>query len=157
MHALLPFFQWCNDTAIGAAIRNSRTLFPIIESIHLLALTVLLGTIVVVDLRLLGQGLRLQKVPVVARSLAPLTLWSLLTMLVTGFMLFASEAMKSYASPPFRVKMVMLGIAVAFHWTVFRGAVNSESTGRLRSAATAVVSLTLWFGVAMAGRAIGFY
>jgi len=157
MQTLLPFFQWCNETAIGVAIRNSRVLFPIIESIHLLALTVLLGTIVVLDLRLMGAGLRRQPVPFVARSLGPLTFWSLLAMLVTGFMLFASEALKSYASPPFRVKMVLLALAVLFHWTVFRGAVNSATLGRIRSVATALVSMTLWFGVAMAGRAIGFY
>jgi hypothetical protein len=157
MHILLPFFQWCNDTAVGAAIRNSRVLFPIIESIHLLALTVLLGTILVIDLRLMGAGLRKQALPFVARSLSPLTLWSLLTMLVTGFLLFASEAMKSYDSPPFRVKMVMLGLALLFHFTVFRVAVQSETRGRIRSLATAVASLTLWFGVAVSGRAIGFY
>jgi hypothetical protein len=157
METLLPFFQWCNDTALGAAIRDSRVLFPIIESLHLLALTVLLGTILVMDLRLLGKGLRLQSVPFVTRSLAPLTLWRLVAMLATGFMLFASEAMKSYASPPFRVKMVTLAVAALFHWTVFRSAVNSETIGRLRSAGTAIVSLTLWFGVAVAGRAIGFY
>ena len=157
MHALLPFFQWCNDTAIGAAIRNSRTLFPIIESIHLLALTLLLGTIVVLDLRLLGAGLRKQPLPLIARALSPLTFWSLLTMLATGFLLFASEAMKSSDSPPFRFKMVALALALVFHLGVFRVAVNSETLGRVRSVVTATLSLTLWFGVAVAGRAIGFY
>jgi hypothetical protein len=157
METLLPLFKWCDSTAVGIAIRNSRVLFPIIESIHLLALTVLLGTILVMNLRLLGVGLRDQPISSVARSLAPLTLGGLLTMLVTGFLLFASEAMKSYESPPFRFKMVALGLALLFHGTVFRGAVRSETAGRLRSAATAMVSLTLWFGVAVAGRAIGFY
>jgi len=157
MHALLPFFQWCNDTAAGAAIRNSRVLFPIIESIHLLALTVLLGTILVMDLRLMGAGLRRQPLPLIARSLSPLTFWSLVTMLVTGFLLFSSEAMKSYESPPFRVKMVMLALALLFHFVVFRSAVKSETLGRVRSTATALASLSLWFGVAVAGRAIGFY
>jgi len=157
MHALLPFFQWADGTAVGQAIRNSRVLFPIIESVHLLALTVLLGTILVVDMRLLGAGLRKQSLPFVARSLASLTLWSLLTMLATGFLLFSSEAMKSYDSPPFRFKMVALGLALLFHWTVLRGTVKAETPGRVRSVATALVSLTLWFGVAVAGRAIGFY
>jgi len=157
MQALLPFFQWCNDTAIGAAIRNSRVLFPIIETIHLLALTILLGTILVIDLRLMGAGLRRQSQPSVARALSPLTFWSIVTMLVTGFLLFASEAMKSYESPPFRVKMVTLALALLFHATVFCSAVKSETLGRLRSTATGIVSLALWFGVAVAGRAIGFY
>ncbi len=51
------FFQWCDSTSVANAIRDSRFLFPIIESIHILALAVLLGTVIVVGLRLLGVGL----------------------------------------------------------------------------------------------------
>ena len=77
MRTLLPFFQWCDATAVGQAIRDSRFLFPIIESLHLFALTVLLGAVMVLNLRLLGAGMPKQPMPVVARALAPLTLWSL--------------------------------------------------------------------------------
>ncbi len=158
MSNLLPFFKWCDGTAIGQAIRNSRVLFPIIESIHLFALTVLLGTVIVLNLRLIGTGLRGQRLPSVARSLAPLTFWSLATMLVSGSLLFVSEALKCYENPPFRFKMVILCAAIVFHWSVFRPAVNSPgAAGRTRRIATALVSLTLWFGVGVAGRAIGFY
>src|SRR5690242_9781435 len=55
---LLPFFRWCDSTAVAETIRNSRVLFPLVESIHLLGLTVLLGTIIVLNLRLAGAGLR---------------------------------------------------------------------------------------------------
>ena len=158
MQHLLPFFQWCDSTAVGQAIRDSRVLFPIIESVHLLALTVLLGTILVLNLRLLGLGLRRQPLPLVARSLAPLTFWSLIAMLATGSLLFCSEALKCYDSPPFLVKMVALFLAIVFHWTVFRqGVKSSTEPGRVRRIATAMLSLILWFGVATAGRAIGFY
>lgn len=143
---------------MGEAIRNSRVLFPIVESIHLFALTVLLGTVIVLNLRLIGAGLRGQPLSSVARSLAPLTFWSLLTMLVSGSLLFASEALKCYQNPPFLFKMITLFTAIVFHWTVFRPTVNSPAAaGRVRSIATALVSMTLWFGVAAAGRAIGFY
>ena len=81
---LLPFFRWCDSTAVGEAIRDSRILFPIIESFHLFALTVLLGTVFVLNLRLLGAGLRRQPAELVARSLAPFTFWSLLAMLSQG-------------------------------------------------------------------------
>src|SRR5271167_1199830 len=118
MHRLLPFFEWCDSTTIGQAIRDSRFLFPIIESLHLFALTVLLGTVVVLNLRLLGAGLRRQPLALVARALAPLTSWSLLAMLITGALLFCSEALKCYDSPPFLVKMVTLFLAIVFHWTV---------------------------------------
>jgi hypothetical protein len=158
MHTLLPFFKWCDGTPAGQTIRDSRFLFPIIESLHLFALTVLLGTVVVLNLRLLGAGLRTQPMALVARSLAPLTFWSLLAMLATGSLLFCSEALKCYDSPPFLVKMVLLFLAIVFHWTVFRPTVNSSAEpARPRRIATAMVSVILWFGVATAGRAIGFY
>jgi hypothetical protein len=158
MRTLLPFFTWCDSTAVGQAIRDSRFLFPIIESFHLLALTVLLGTILVLNLRLLGAGLRSQPIPLVARSLAPLTFWSLMVMLATGSLLFCSEALKCYDSPPFFVKMVALFLAIVFHWTVFRPSINAPTEPqRPRRIATATGSMILWFGVAVAGRAIGFY
>ncbi len=51
MSALVPFFQWCDNTIISQAIRNSRVAFPVIENFHLFALTVLLGSLVVLVLR----------------------------------------------------------------------------------------------------------
>lgn len=158
MHRLLPFFTWCDSTAVGQAIRDSRFLFPIIESVHLLALTVLLGTILVLNLRLLGAGLRSQPMALVARSLDPLTFWSLLVMLATGSLLFCSEALKCYDSPPFLIKMVALFLAIVFHWTVFRPGINAAAEPRRpRRIAAAAGSIVLWFSVAVAGRAIGFY
>jgi hypothetical protein len=158
MQMLLPFFTWCDSTAAGQTIRDSRFLFPIIESLHLFALTVLLGTVSVLNLRLLGAGLRRQPMALVARSLGPLTFWSVVAMLITGALLFCSEALKCYESPPFLVKMVVLLLAIVFHWTVFWPRVNSaREAGRASRVATAVVSMILWFGVATAGRAIGFY
>lgn len=158
MHILRPFFQWCDATVVGGAIRNSRFLFPIIESLHLLALTVLLGTVVVLNLRLVGAGLRGQPASLIARLLAPLTFWSLIGMLATGSLLFCSEALKCYDSPPFFVKMAALFLAIVFHWLVFRPVLNSPmEKAQAWRIATAATSMMLWFGVAMAGRAIGFY
>src|SRR4051812_26700630 len=97
----LPFFQWCDDTAIGAAIRDSRVWFPVIECVHILALAVLLGTVVILSLRLLGFGLTSQSVSGLARSLAPLTHGSLALIIITGISLFLSEALKCYENPPF--------------------------------------------------------
>jgi hypothetical protein len=158
MRTLLPFFEWCDGTAVGQTIRDSRVLFPLIECVHLLALTVLLGTVIVLNLRLVGAGLRSQPLAMAGRSLGPLTSWSLLAMVVTGSLLFCSEALKCYASPPFLFKMVVLLLAIVYHWTVFRPAVNAPvEPGRWRGIGTAMISMILWLGVAVAGRAIGFY
>jgi hypothetical protein len=155
--SLHPFFHWCDSTAVAEAIRSSRFIFPVLESIHLFALTVLLGTVVVLSLRLLGAGLRGEPIAAVGRMLAPLTLWSLLAMVATGGLLFCSEAMKCYENPPFWAKMQMLAAAILFHFTFVRWTVRSRSAGPMQNTAAALGSLALWFGVGAAGRAIGFY
>ena len=155
---LLPFFKWCDETALANAIRDSRFIFPIIESIHILALTVLVGTVVVVSLRLLGIGLKNMPVRELADGLAPMRNVSLAVILGTGFMLFTSEAVKCFENPPFWVKMKLLGCAILFQDTVVRWTARSgNEPGRALAATVAVLSLLLWFGVGAAGRAIGFY
>jgi hypothetical protein len=153
------FFQWCDETALANAIRDSRFWFPIIESIHILALAVLLGTVLVVSLRLLGIGLVQRPVADVYTTLSGLRNGALLTMLVTGFMLFCSEAIKCYENPPFWAKMITLLVAIVFQYTVVRSTSSKPdvSLGRFRASAAACLSLFLWFGVGAAGRAIGFY
>ncbi len=155
---LLPFFKWCDQTALANSVRDSRFIFPIVESIHILALTVLVGSVVVVSLRLLGIGLKTMPVGELSKTLAGLRNASLAVILTTGFVLFASEAVKCYENPPFWIKMKLLFTAILFQYLVFPLVVRTDrEPGRLAATATAVVSLGLWFGVGMAGRAIGFY
>jgi uncharacterized protein DUF6644 len=158
VHYLLPLFQWSDATWVANAIRDSRWAFPIIESIHLLALTVLLGAVVVLSLRLFGLALRYQTIPEVAQSFAVPTWISIAVMLVTGFLLFSSEALKCYGSPSFQVKMAFLIPALLFQATLFRSATKSKKIEGTPygSRALAVALLALWFGVGLAGRAIGF-
>jgi hypothetical protein len=155
---LLPYFQWFETSAAGELIKNSSWAFAVIESVHLLALSVIGGAVLMLDLRLLGLGLRRQSVPEVAREAWPWLVASLLVMLVTGFALFVSEATKCYYSTPFWVKMTSLALAIAFTFTV-RRKVSMTEEGRVRPLAmklVALVSLTLWFGVGAGGRWIGF-
>src|SRR5580765_8715404 len=97
---LLPFFQWCEATSLGTAIRETTWAFAVIESVHLLALAVIGGAVLVVDLRMLGFGLRRQTVAELARDAQPILAASLMVMLLTGAMLFMSEAVKCYYSTP---------------------------------------------------------
>jgi hypothetical protein len=155
---LLPYFQWFETTAIGDAIKNSSWAFAVIESIHLLALSVIGGAVLMLDLRLLGFGLRRQSIPDVAREAWPWLVVSLIVMLLTGFGLFLSEATKCYYSTPFWLKMTSLSLAMAFTFTV-RRKVSLAEEGQMRPVMlklVALVSLTLWFGVGASGRWIGF-
>ena len=155
---LLPYFQWFETTTIGTAIKNSSWAFAVIESVHLLALAVIGGAVLMLDLRLLGLGLRRQPIPEVAREAQPWLVGSLIVMLITGFALFSSEATKCYYSTPFWVKMTSLALAMAFTFTV-RRRVSLRGDDRVRPLVlklVALVSLTLWFGVGAGGRWIGF-
>lgn len=170
--SLLPFIEWCDRTAIAVAIRDSAWLFPVIESVHLLALALLGGAVLIVDLRLLGFGLRRPPLPDLARELRPWMMAGLIAMIVSGVLMFLSEALKCYENPPFRLKMLLLCLALLFTFTVRQRVALSQSValsenvalsgpatarGRWPARLTAVVSLTLWTGVGLTGRGIGFW
>ena len=152
--SLLPFFQWCENSGVGETIRNSSWLFPVIESFHLLGLAVIGGAILVVDLRLFGFGLRRQPVAELARDAQRWLIGSLIVMLITGTLLFTSEAIKCYYHVAFWVKMTSLFLAIVFTFTVRRKATMSDETRW--SKLVALISIALWSGVGIGGRWIGF-
>jgi len=154
---LLFFFDWCEKSALGSAIRGSLWLFPVIESVHLLTLALIGGAVLLVDLRLLGLGLRRQSVAQLARDIQPWLAGGLIVMVVSGLLLFSSEAIKCYYSIAFRTKMAFLLPAILFTFTVRRAAVADET--RMKPSwrrVVAVVSLALWTVVGASGRWIGF-
>ena len=111
---MLPFFQWCYGTWIGETIRESTWLFPLIEAFHLVGLGLTAGTVLTVDLRLLGVGLSRQSAAQLWASVQPWFLGSLSLMFVTGILLFMSEAIKCYYSFAFWIKMASLLLAIVF-------------------------------------------
>ncbi len=154
---LLPFFTWCEASFVGQTIRESLWLFPVIEAVHLIGLAVIGGTVLLVDLRLLGWGLR-QPVHEIARAVRPWFLVSLVVMIVTGVSLFLSESVKCYYSQAFWVKMTCLPLAIAFTLTIKARVVRRQDHDIRPLVATlvALMSLALWFTVGAAGRWIGF-
>ena len=154
-----PFFHMLEATFLGTAVRQSLWLFPVIECFHLLALALLGGTVLAVDMRLLGVGLQAQPSAELVRKLEPWMTWALVTSIVTGLLMFLSEAIKCYFSPPFWYKMTLLLLASLFAFTIRRNVALAEP-GRvspLLMKLTAVVSMALWFGVGFSGRWIAFY
>jgi Family of unknown function (DUF6644) len=156
--SLLPFFQWCEASFVGTAIRESPWAFASIESVHLLGLATLGGSVLLVDLRLLGIGLRRTPAAELARDVQPWFNASLLVMLLTGVGLFLSEPTKCYYSTPFWVKMWSLLLAIVFSYTIRYRVVRAPDTSSLatRYRLVGLVSLALWFGVGAGGRWIGF-
>jgi hypothetical protein len=156
--SLLPLFQWASHAPIFAVMRDSKWGFAVVEMIHLLTLASFGGTLLVIDLGVLGIGLRLQPVSNVARDLSRLFYGSLVLAAVSGLFLVSANPMKYYYHPAFRVKMLLLFLAVTFNFTLHRKLVESP-TGTAPtswSKLSAVLSLALWFSVGVAGRSIGF-
>ncbi len=160
---LQQFCQWLYDSGIGTAIRESIWVFPIIETIHVLGITLLVGTVAILDLRLLGLVLKREQVSRVASQILPLTWAGFGVMFVSGFLLFWAEAATCYANPAFRVKLILLILVglnpLIFHLTIYRsvGSWNEVVVTPLRARLAAFSSLTLWGGIVCAGRAIAYF
>ena len=155
--------QLLYDSHVGTAIRESDYAFSVIESVHVLAITLLVGTIAVLDLRMLGIVLRNVPVTRVARAVFPLVWIGFAVMLTSGLLLFWAEAAKNYLNPAFRIKMVLLVLTglnpLIFHTSIYRRVHQWELQHRSpwRARVAAAASLTLWSGVIIAGRAIAYF
>jgi hypothetical protein len=153
---LLPIFQWADALWVSDWIRASTWAFALLEVFHLFGLTLLLGVLAVVNLRLFGVGLTTPHVKDLATDAWK---WMLIGGAVTvssGFLLFASEAMKCYASGPFFIKITLLAIALVFSFLFQKKMTRSDEPSGA-SKFGAVLSMVLWFGVGLAGRAIAFF
>jgi len=156
--------QWLERleaTRIATAISESTWAFPTIETVHVLAITLVVGSITMVDLRLLGVSLRDRAIAELLEEVLPWTWTSFTVAVVSGSLLFASAATHYWGTAPFRAKMLLLGFAGAnmliFHFVVQRrgpGAMGAE-TGRAAKLSGGI-SLCLWIGIVGCGRWIGF-
>ena len=153
---LLPTFQWLESLWIGKTVVGSLWLFPVIESVHLLALSVLGGSILLVDLRMLGFGLKHYSVPELARDARPFLIGAIVMLIATGVPLFLAEAIKCYYSPAFWVKMSTLAIAILYTFTIRARITRSETVHNTARQLAGALSIALWITVAAAGRWIGF-
>ncbi len=139
-------------------IRDSQYGMPIVQSVHLVGLTLLLATVFVVNLRLAGVAMMDSPLEWLARQLRPWLIGALVLVVLSGLLIFVGTPAKYLASNPFRVKMVALGVATLLQYGVLRRVVAPNPAPRSRAVdlIIAAVSLTLWFTVGWAGRAIAF-
>ena len=156
--SLITLFRWFESTRIGTFGRRSAYFFPAAEVIHLLGLTLLLGTVIALNLKILGVIMPRQSTAAIARATTPLLVVGACLTLGSGLLLFLSEAVKCYYNAAFWYKMGLLSAAMVFQLAVQPKlsvlSSSRDSTWLLKF--TAAASLTLWFGVAIAGRAIAF-
>src|ERR1700693_2015452 len=128
-------------------------MFSVAEVFHLLGLTLLLGTVLIMALRLFGFVLRTKAVAEIARELRPWSLGGLTLVVLTGLLLFVSEATKCWGNIAFRYKMLFLFLALLFQFTALQRVSRADQYrfSPLARKITALTSVLLWFGVGMAG------
>ncbi len=154
---LLPFFQWMQELGFSAFFLNSVWPTPIVQCIHLLAVAVFAGAVLVVDLRLLGRGLTGVSLSRLARTAQPWLVWSFVVLVLTGIPQMSSTALKQYYSPFFWWKMeaLFVGVVVTF---VIRRIITSKEEGHFGPVwpkVVGVTSIALWTSVTIGARLIG--
>jgi hypothetical protein len=154
---LTYFLEGVREAPPWNPIARWEWVFPVVEAIHICGFTLLVGTMVILDLRLLGASLKTQPVSRLAKELSPWIWAGILVQLTTGPYLFSGDPHEYVQVAAFRNKMLLLLLALLFHFTVIRKATapsaDSVPLGWRRPAA--LVSLGLWFSVLLAGLWIG--
>jgi len=142
--------------SIADALNSSEWVFPIAECFHITAFAWSIGLIAAVDYRLLGFGIQHSKPSEVLRDTAPWTLLGLAVVLLSGPLLFLSDARMYLHNPSFVFKMYALAAAILFNYTIHRQVAKSDSSSQAVRVITAIVSLALWVSVVFGGLFIAF-
>jgi hypothetical protein len=154
--------QYLQDTRIATAIREGGALFPWIECVHVLALTLVIGSIAIVDLRLLGLRSRDRSVLETTAEALPITWTAFALALVTGGLMFSSNALAYAHNSFFQAKIALIAFAglnmLGYHVLVGRSAASwhTATLTPLRARLVGGASLALWIAIAACGRWIGF-
>jgi hypothetical protein len=159
---IAAILSWLEATSLATRIRESLLLFPLLESIHVVGLALVFGTIGVIDLRLLGAASAERPFKLMALDILKWTWGAFILTALTGSLMFITNAGVYYHNFYFRTKMVLLVLAgvnmLSFELTLGRSvhrwdtAPSAPPAGRL----VAALSLALWISVIFAGRLIGF-
>jgi ABC-type uncharacterized transport system permease subunit len=158
----LEFFQQLQATPLGLFISESDIVFPWIESVHVLAITFVVGTIAVVDLRLLGFGAGKDTIRRLTAEVVPWTLGAFVLAAITGSLLFISAAERYYGNAFFRAKMLLLICAginmLLFHFVWGKNAAGwqDRSDIPLSAKVSGGLSLLFWMFIVVCGRWVGF-
>jgi hypothetical protein len=156
--SFLPFFEWCGKTWLGTTVRDTVWAFPVIETFHLLALAVLLGTVLIVNLGVFGIGTGRSApsaISATTRALEPWMLTSLAVLILSGIPMALSEPMKCYESYSFPIKMILLLVAIVWQFTLQRKWTRPHAS-RLKGKMAASISILLWTGIGIAGKGIPY-
>ena len=136
-------------------LNTNEWAFPVCEVIHIVGFAILIGTIAIVDLRLLGLGMKRQTAAELVKDTAPWTLLGLVLVLISGPLIFSSDPNLYIHNQSFRFKITMLLVAIFFNWTLHRKVATSPNPGSM-GALVGGVSILMWTSIIFAGIFIAF-
>ena len=160
--SLLELCKWIENTWVGTTIRESVFLFPMVETSHVLGLTMAVGTVLWFDLRLMGITMTQDPVSEVFDQLKPWMMVGFSIMFASGSLLFWSEATRAYASFYFWLKLTLLMLAglniLVYNFTIGqrRSAWDKAPIPPLAARVAGLLSIILWLGVIAAGRIMAY-
>ena len=159
--SILSICQWLQESFLGRAVREGFYGYAIPQAAHMLGIALFGGAVIMDDLRLLGR-LRRPAFSELSRQLIPLKWIGLIVTVVTGVLLFMSDATRFYANPAFVAKTILLVLVALNAWifrsVVYRDVARWDTSPQPPAGAklAACFSLLLWVGVIFASRAIAF-
>ena len=154
--------DWLQQTGLAVHIRDSLFAFPLIESTHVIGLTLVFGTIAIIDLRLLGLASTNRSFQRLAADILKWTWMAFAVSAATGSLMFITNAAVYYHNAYFRAKIALLFLAainmLVFELTTRRTVAqwDRDASAPPFGRAVAAVSLVIWISVIVAGRMIGF-
>ena len=149
-------FAALEQAAPIAALRESTYAFPLVNALHIIGIALLFGSIVALDLRLLGWRRNAGPAEAFTRLLVPVAIGGLLLAIPAGLLMFATDARAYAASPLFQAKMVLVTLAIG-NALWLRFATRRGSGSRLRTALAAAASILLWLVAIVLGRLVGYF
>ena len=160
--SLESLVTWLGDTKGSIALHESLHLYTYVEAAHVLGITLFAGTIAMVDLRLLGVSFKAVPVSQMNARILPWTVAGFVLMIATGVVLFYAIPVRTFHSPWFRLKMILMVVAAVniawftFHVEKSRGQWDTAARPPAAARTAAVISLVMWIGVIVTGRMIAY-
>lgn len=159
-HAVWPIFHALQDSSLGQVMRRSPALYPAAEILHIIGFVMLVGSIITLDLRLLGLG-RSVGIQAMARLILPMARAGFLLAVCMGFLLFSADAAHVVRNPAFQTKVLLIALALAniaiAHSGTWRRVDDWRDDAPKGAKITALLSILFWLGIVSSGRLIAYF
>ncbi len=162
MDYVVALLESLEHSSLAVSIAESSWAFPTIETIHVIALTLMIGTVLIMDLRLLGFASARQRYKALQRDVLPWTWWTFGGAVVSGCLMFITQATEYYENEAFRIKLLLLLLAginmLVFELMIARSAANWDRVAAAPwpGKIAALLSIALWISIVFFGRRVGF-